>query len=179
VLLHLRANTTQEIVNPSCKERITSHGDFHPHVRRRQPVESAALARHRYSQGRTEKWNHSRSYRAEYYRALIFYRHPLAFWQSCAIQPGLVRAATQIPPFCSGSDDSGRIVGNSYLITLRRIARNPSGIPGATAQNRASGHPIGASAICPATSSSNRALCVYFFHSSWSSPRARTVCLDT
>jgi hypothetical protein len=101
VLLHLRANTAQEIVDPSCKERITSHGDFHPHVRRRQPLESAALARHRYSQGRTEKWNHSRSYRAEYYRASIFYRHPLAFWQSlrnstgdsCVRQPRFRRFA--------------------------------------------------------------------------------------
>jgi len=31
---------------------------------------------------------------------------------------------------------------------------------GATAQNRASGHPIGASAMCLAISSSNRAFCV-------------------
>jgi len=46
-----------------------------------QPVESAALARHLYSQARTEKWNHERSYCAEYYHALILYRRPLASWQ--------------------------------------------------------------------------------------------------
>ncbi len=36
MLLHLRANTAQEIVDPSREKRITPHGDFHPHVRCKQ-----------------------------------------------------------------------------------------------------------------------------------------------
>src|SRR5215469_11371059 len=52
-----------------------------------QPVELAALVRHPYYQAGTGKWNHSRSYRAEYYHTLIFYRHPLV-WQSLGNSTG-------------------------------------------------------------------------------------------
>src|ERR1700719_4068462 len=106
-------------------------------------------------------------------RGYIFPRAPEQFVASPLCLVGYVRwdaRSDRVPPLqtiifnsFTGRTPVRRLPRSGPLARNNvRVARHPSGIPGATAQNRASGHPIGASAMCPTTSSSNRALCVYF-----------------